>query len=363
MSELAWKTGFEIELLAPPGKSRRDLAAAIGKGFSDQSNTVRRIFYPQSEPSKVDGTPVFENLVLGYEVYDASNTLVAKCVDDLTIRKNLSREAKSQKGWYRIISDDKRLLNLVLEHCDPEADQKDVLQPLAKLFATSVQKLEGDIYHVADRTNASIAMAPTLPGERHRPCELISPPLVTGQLSWLQDTLSAAHALGFAAPTEAAVHIHFDATSLRKAAVFSRLVDVLRLHGRSLRNLVETNTNCTRLGELPNELFELMARPGIAKSSWKPLRDQLTKIKLTKFCDFNLMNVVLDVPDKQTFEVRIFPGSMDAKEIFNWARLFEAILNNCVEHTSKAPSADFKTFLMHLQLNKSEQEHWMAEVN
>jgi hypothetical protein len=72
------------------------------------------------------------------------------------------------------------------------------------------------------------------------------------------------------------------------------------------------------------------------------------------------MNVVLDVPGKQTFEVRIFPGSIDAKEIFNWARLFEAILNSCVERTSEAPSADFKTFLMQLQMSKSEHKHWMA---
>lgn len=362
MSDLAWKTGFEIELLAPAGKNRRDLAVAIGRKFSDKPDTVKRMFYPQSEPSKVDGTPVFENLVLGFDVFDSAGRLVAKCVDDLTIRKDLQREAKSEKDWYRIISDDKRMLNLVMEHCDPAAAQKEVLEPLAALFKTPVQKLAPDLNHVVDRFNASIAMAPSLPGERHRPCELISPPLADGQLHWLTETLSAAHDLDFTLPVDAAVHIHFDASKLRKAAVFARLVAVLRLHGQSLRKLVKTNTNCTRLGDLPRELFELMTRPGIARSGWKPLRDQLAQIQLTKFCDFNLMNIVLDVPQKQTFEVRIFPGCMIAEEIFNWARLFEAILNWCVEGKIEVPPDDFQQFLEQLPMTRQELGLWSAQV-
>ena len=62
---LPWKTGFEIELLAPPGISREDIAQAVAKRIGGSAG---RFFHPQSEPSKVPGHPVFENLTLGFRV-------------------------------------------------------------------------------------------------------------------------------------------------------------------------------------------------------------------------------------------------------------------------------------------------------
>jgi hypothetical protein len=56
------KIGLEIELMAPRQSSRQVLAEAIAKA---QGGSVRRIFYPQSEPSQIPGTPILENLTLG----------------------------------------------------------------------------------------------------------------------------------------------------------------------------------------------------------------------------------------------------------------------------------------------------------
>ena len=105
MSFLNWKIGFEIELMAPRGLSRQDLAESIA---SANDAGVRRVFHPQSELSQVPGTPVFHNLTLGFEVIDRQGNAIARCVDDLTLINDLDKTHEPQPGWYRIVSDDTR---------------------------------------------------------------------------------------------------------------------------------------------------------------------------------------------------------------------------------------------------------------
>jgi len=254
-----WKTGFEIELLAPPGKSRLDLAKALAERAD---GTVSRIFCHQSEPSKVPGLPVFENLTLGFDVRGPQGEMIATCVDDLTIRDDLDRGAKSLSGWYRVLSDDRRLIRLALRQCDPDASQSRVLVPLAQLFGTDVTREEADIFQIKDDYGTSVAMASALPGERERPCELITPPLEVDREAVLQGLLETAHTLKFGVPREAAVHIHFDARKLRKTKPFVRLLMILQRHGPALRKLVGTNPNCVRLGSLPAAVFAAVGEPG-----------------------------------------------------------------------------------------------------
>lgn len=60
--------------------------------------------------------------------------------------------------------------------------------------------------------------------------------------------LSAVCSIGFRTPVEGATHLHFDATSLCSVKVFANLVNLLWTHGEDLKRLVETNSNCRRLG-------------------------------------------------------------------------------------------------------------------
>ena len=73
VTPIDWRLGLEIELLAPPGKSRQDLALAIAAAYG---GSVVRFFHPQSEPSLVPGTPVFHNLTLGFKVLNADGNWV-----------------------------------------------------------------------------------------------------------------------------------------------------------------------------------------------------------------------------------------------------------------------------------------------
>ncbi len=357
-----WKTGFEIELLAPKGKSRQDLAAALAGKYD---GSVRRVFSHQSEPSAVEGMSHFEDLTLGFEAHDKNGRLIAKCVDDLTIRADLDPSVKSLSGWYRIVSDDSRLVRLMLRQCDAEHAQRDVLKPVADLFGTTVIREDDNIFQVKDDLHGSVALAPSLPGERERACEVVTAPLLENRKQALEGILEPSRDLGFSIPREAAVHIHFDATRLRKTRVFVRLMQILERYGDALKKLVGSNPNCVRLGRLPEAIFETIREPGFQNRGWKLALNTLVPIELSKFCDYNILNVIHDIPGKQTFEVRVFPGSMDAAEIARWADLFEAVLWYCVETAKSAslPDGGLSGFLAVLALPDNEKQFWLKKAN
>jgi hypothetical protein len=339
-TSVPWKMGVEIELLAPPGRSRQDLAVAIAAHAGAQ---VRRIFHPQGEPSKVPGTPVFENLTLSFVVEDAQGNLLAQCVDDLTLQDDLDRQHPPQPGWYRIVSDDARLLRLIMHHADPAAPLQTVLEPIAALFGTRIEHGEGGMVRVKDESGASIAIGAPLPGERERPCELITPPIESDHLDRLESLLGLARSLGFGIPAEGAIHLHFDATPLCSASAVANLVTLLGLHGETLKQHMGTNPRCRRLGAWPQALFELIASPTFIHLAWADAQEQLAQLQLTKYCDFNLRNLVHSVPNKHTFEVRILPVWLHGEKIVEAASLFAAILQwACEEGRQRKPvPADF----------------------
>ena len=304
MKKLNCKIGFEIELLAQKGLSRQSLAEAIAK---QHGGKVRRFFYPQSEPSKVPGNPLFHNLTLGFESIDPQGKLIARCVDDLTLQDDLEKARPPLAGWYRIVSDDLRLLQLIKQQANPANPLSEVLNPIAELFGTEVTEGTGGMFRVTDEMASPIAIATPLPGERERPCELITVPIETDHFKKLESLLKPARDLGLMIPTEAATHFHFDATSLCSTPVFSNLVKLLWSQGDDLRQKVGTNSKCRRLGPWPEELIKLVNNPGFRQLPWPQAQIHLRKLNLSKYCDFNLKNFIHSIPEKNTFEARIFP--------------------------------------------------------
>ncbi|NES85724.1 MAG: amidoligase enzyme [Moorea sp. SIO2B7] len=361
-----WKIGVEIELIAPRGLSRKTLAEAIAQA---KGGTVQRFFHPQSEPSKVQGTPIFENLTLGFEVIDRQERTIVRCVDDITLQDDCDRNKPPKAGWYRIVSDDARLLRLVARQANPAAPLAEVLSPIATLFSTQLESGPKGMIRVADETGASIVIAAPLPSERERPCELITPPLEIEHLEHLESLLAIARSLGFTAPTEGATHLHFDATRLCSAPIFSNLVHILLTHGAHLRQLVGTNPRCRRLGNLPGELWQLVQTPEFRNLSWSEARERVSKLKLTKYCDFNLTNFINPIPTKHTFEVRIFPVWLWVQPIVEAAGLIEAILNRAIalaEISSTtsllSDSGVLKDFINDLPMNQKLRKVWQTRA-
>lgn len=366
MSQLNWKIGCEIELLAPKGLSRKDLAESIARA---NNGTVRRIFYPQSEPSQVPGTPLFHNLTLGFEVFDKQGNVIAKCVDDLTIQDDLNKSEASQPGWYRIVSDDMRLLQLITCQGNPEQNKSEVLHPIANLFETTVEQGVEGMLRVADNTGNPIAIAAPLPGERERPCELISAPIATNHLENLEVLLETARLLNFTIPIEGATHIHFDALPLCSANVFANLVNIFHSYGEILKKLVKTNPKCTRLGSWDISLLNLVNESGFRELSWEEAVMKIVKLELTKYCDFNLKNIIHPIPDKFTFEARIFPVWLDSDRIIAAAALIESILRCAINEPQILPTAPLKwdlqsvqNFLKLLPMSEEVRNVWLSRA-
>ena len=366
MTKLNWKIGFEIELLAPKGLSRKSLAESIAQA---NNGKVRRIFYPQSEPSHVPGTPLFHNLTLGFKVVDNQGNLIAKCVDDLTLQDDLDKSHPPQPEWYRIVSDDNRFLQLITCQADAEQSKSEVLNPIADLFGTHVESGVEGMMRVADNTGNPIAIAAPLPGERERPCEIISAPIDTNHQQKIEVLLETARLLGFTVPVEGATHMHFDAKPLCSANVFANLVNIFHTHGKNLKRLVGSNPKCTRLGSWDINLIKLVNESDFRELPWEEAKARVAKLELTKYCDFNLKNLIHPIPDKFTFEARIFPVWLDSQPIIEAAALCEAVLRYAISEPQISPNTtlnweleSMQKFLKTIPMSEDIRSIWLSRT-
>jgi hypothetical protein len=322
-ARLRRRTGFEIELMAPPGHSRQSLALDLAARCGGR---VRPVWHHDSEPSLVPGLGRFLHLTQGFEVRRGDGTLQCTLVDDVTLIAGLDPRAGAPPGWFRILSDDSRLVNLLAAQSDPDGDLGTALDAAARLWGTAVQRI-GDVYRLDDPSGATIALAAPQGGERERPCEIITPPLTGDHGAALEELLGPARALGFTVPLEAAVHLHLDGAPFRQPHALANVVRLFAHWREPLRTLLQTNPACRRLAPLPEPLVQA--------ADGNPARDDLRKAaadgSLSKFFDVNLTQLLTDTPVRDTIEVRILPGAIDADDILNRAGLVELLLDRCLD--------------------------------
>jgi putative amidoligase enzyme len=331
---IKWKLGVEIELLAPRGLNRGSLAREIARA---RGGCVRRFFHTDSEPSKVHDRPTFFNLTPGFAVHDAKGVLLARLVDDITLQDDLDRSVAARPGWYRIVSDDRRLLRLVARHANPDDPLDHVLDPVGRLIGACPVHCGDGLWRLNDDAGETLAIACPLPGERERSCEIVTAPIERDHAACLESLLRSARVLGFQLPNEGAVHLHFDATSLRRSAVLANLVLLLAPAQALLRRLIGTNPRCRRLGPWPDELLERVAAPGFAALDWAAALECLKGVRLEKYCDVNLANLIKPRSEKDTIEIRTLPPQIEAMPILCVAALYESILRRACAPEPVAP--------------------------
>jgi hypothetical protein len=315
--------GFEVELLAPRGRSRRDLADELARRCGGR---VRPTFHSDTERSAAAGVERFLHLTPAFDVLDGTGALRCSLVDDTTIVADLDPAAPPRPGWYRVLSDDPRLLRLVAARTDPAEGIGSVLAPVAELFGVEVETI-GAVHRVEDAAGATIALAAPLPGERERPCEVVTPPLSADHRRALETLLSAARDLGFTVPREAAVHLHVDGEPFQQVHAFANVVRLFGHWRAALWELFATNPACRRLAPLPPALLEVVERP---HPDWDALRAAAAGTGVSKFCDVNVARVLGLRPGARTLEVRLLPGSIDAGEVLERAHLVQRLLDRCL---------------------------------
>lgn len=354
-----WKVGFEIELMAPRGSTRLALAQRVSGRIQ---GSVSRYFQQDSEHSAVPGRPVFENLTLAFRVDDSAGNWAASFVDDLTLQADCDHGAAPMDGWYRIVGDDGRLLRLAARHCDAEQDLSKVLDPFAELFGTAPSAHEAGMIRVVDSQDMSLAIGAPLPGERERPCEIVTAPIAHNHAEQLTALLDDAKSLGFIVPVEGATHLHFDAAKLCNTHFISRFVPIVLRHGHALRQLVGVNPSCVRIGGWPDAVSALVETPEFLAMSWEDACGALAMTKLTKYCDFNLVNMVKGFADKHTLEVRILPSHMEADAIVMATALFEGLIRFALGDDDYAQLHSAARLIEAMPLTGTAREYWVKRL-
>lgn len=322
------RTGFEIELLAPVGSSRRALAEVLADRCGGQ---VRPVWHRDSEPSLVPGLGHFLHLTQGFEVLRPAGDLLCTLVDDVTLVTDLDPRAAPVPGWHRLLTDDVRLLHLLARHSDPGGDLAHALESTAALWGVEPQRHGAT--HRLTVAGRSIALAVPQGAERERACEIVTPPLVGAHGPALEELLAPARALGFTVPAEAAVHLHLDGAPFRDPGVLANVVRLFGCWRQPLRDVLGTNPRCRRLAPLPVELVQ--AATGTPSTA--ELRDAARQGRLTKFFDVNLTQLLTDDPVRDTLEVRILPGTLSGDDLLTRATFVEGLLTRCLDPTPLLP--------------------------
>jgi hypothetical protein len=332
------RIGFEIELMAPAGRSRRSLAYDLA---GRHGGRIRPVWHQDSEPSLVPGLGRFLHLTQGFEVIrppgqpsDRSRAAggavgwgspMCTLVDDITLLDDLDPRTPPPPGWYRILSDDARLLSLLSARCDASAPLREVLDPVAALWGTAIEEI-GDVVRLDDPSGATVALAAPQGAERERPCEIVTPPISKNHHESLEELLEPARDLGFTVPHEAAVHLHFDGAPFRQPYALANVIRLFAHWREPLRQLLRTNPACRRLAALPDELVAAAEDPTL-----DGLRKAADASELTKYFDVNLTQLFKARPLRDTLEIRILPGAIDADPIINQAALVELLLDRCLD--------------------------------
>jgi len=344
--------------MAPAGSDRQVLADDLAARYG---GTSRQIWATGSEPSAVPGMGSFWHLAPAFEVRDATGALLVTLVDDVTLVADLPHGGPPHPSWFRVLSDDRRLLRLAAAHIDPTTTREQALTPVADLFGTQVQHFPA-ASRVSDPAGATVALAAPLPAGRERPCELVTPPLLPrhnrrgpagedggggdgdageGHAEQLERLLGPARELGFTVPREAAVHVHVDGARFRDVPTFTDLVRLAAWWGPLLRTALGTNPSCTRLGPLPPALVDLTDQapqvPAAAAGSssggdhggWAALQRAARATGPVKWCDVNLTALLTDAPVRDTVEVRVLPGTVDGHRAAADAALVHDLLERC----------------------------------
>jgi len=306
------RTGLELELLMPRGRSRADLASALARALSASVRTGLKL-----HAAPVDGRPAHD--LTPTFVVERQGERLLEIVDDVTITADLDRAAPTAPGFFRAVVDDARLA--LLAERTARADVLDVDRVLAPYLSVWGGRLlspgeppAADAAHRAgvDPAGQTIAVVAKYDGGRERVAEIVTAPLRRrDRARAVAEILRVAREEGAFIPEEAALHAHLDAGPWRSVARMRQLL----LDTDAVRDLLmlewEPNPRCKRLGRFDPRMVA-RARAARPDETWPDFTRDLLASGATKYVDVNVLGVIHPRPRQPTLEVRALPMSLDA---------------------------------------------------
>ncbi|MEM9893553.1 MAG: amidoligase family protein [Actinomycetota bacterium] len=319
--------GIELELLAPPRRSRRRLADEIAGKIGGR---VAMNWHYDSDRSQHPEFGSFAYLTPAFDVIGRHGRAFVRLADDATIVTDLDRTAPGAQGWRRLLAGDREWLNRLKPYLAPLADLDERVAEAAAALDLRVEP-RGRRLCLLDGDGGLVAEVAGVTGERPRVAEAISPPLTSGVETWVELVIGTADELDFGLPIEGATHLHYDAEPFRTPAAFRRLVLAFSGDLADVRRRFASNTNCRGIGPLDPALAAVVQADDYDGLSWEEVRQRCRATGVvTKYCDVNLQHILADVPRIDTVEFRMLPATLDPAQFAHLHGEVEALIDSIV---------------------------------
>jgi Putative amidoligase enzyme len=311
---MSLRVGLELELLAPLGQTREDLAAALA------SRAGGRVLYGLKhtvDGELAPGTPRCR-LSLACRVLDASGAWLCDVVDDTTIFDELADDGRTQPI---VLCDDTRMSKWLEQRsfqADPALEAR-----LSRLLATFDATIEERPARVTDPWGQTLVAIGREPASHARACEIVTRPLQGDRDDVLALVLDATR--DHAIPGAAALHAHFDAAPWRNTRALAALLvrfaeDRAAIHARLM-----PNPRCKKLGPPPADVVRV-AREASADTPFSTFAAALKLAGAHKALDLNVLGVIEPFPVQPTLELRCLPMAKDHAAIAASVTAAEALL-------------------------------------
>lgn len=310
------RSGFELELMAPVGKSRFDLARALARRIGGTVLCGNKFYSEQ----KTEEGKLINQLTPAFRVYSNDGRLWATLVDDNTLRSDVDGTAAAKPKWQRALLDDVRLALLAEEKCwTEEISMLQQMEMFAEIFSGSVEEVEATVDGkphrrtlAFDKYGHSLAVILPYSGEKERACEVVTAPVLPEERAFLLDTIhDEAQKQGFFIPKEAALHVHLDHAPWRSVGRLAQLIVDFTAGRDLLREVLQPNPNCRRLGPFADELIKVAEHALVYKPAFIPFAEACLRAGATKYVDLNILGALKRRPRHPTIEVRCLPMSFD----------------------------------------------------
>lgn len=311
------RTGFELELLAPEGRSRFTLAEELARRFHGR---VEHGFKYASAGRTPEGQPVCE-LSPAWRVVRPDGSVVASLVEDLTIREGVT--ASGPGVGTKLLMDDVRLAMW--------AESKSWVESPRFLLNALCSTFNGILDERVVRDPWGQALAVVVPSDagRERVCEIVTSPLLRHERrDVVKALMEVALGQGFRIPVEAALHAHLDRGPWMETARLKRLILALSSEREALQAALQPNPRCTQVGPFPADVVRV-ATEAPDDLPFGAFCAALEMAGLKRALDFNLLGVVRKFPKHPTIEVRCLRMQENPDAMVDDVERVEQVIARC----------------------------------